>query len=64
MYKKFSNTQNSTPQPEQSAAYTVSVSVNPANGGIVSRNPNQANYKSGTRVNVMAAPAKGYTFTG
>jgi uncharacterized protein (TIGR02145 family)/uncharacterized repeat protein (TIGR02543 family) len=44
--------------------YTVAVAVNPANGGTVSRNPDQAHYAAGTKVSVTAIPASGYTFTG
>jgi uncharacterized repeat protein (TIGR02543 family) len=50
--------------PKQPANYTVTAAANPPLGGTVSRNPAQISYAPGTMVNVMAAPAKDYTFAG
>jgi uncharacterized repeat protein (TIGR02543 family) len=50
--------------PKQPANFTVTAAANPPNGGTVSRNPNQASYAPGTKVNVMATPAKNYMFAG
>jgi len=58
MYKAFSNDQRSKQK------YTVTATVNPPNGGSVTRNPDQTYYAAGTNVNLMAAPANGYEFTG
>jgi uncharacterized repeat protein (TIGR02543 family) len=43
---------------------TLTVDVNPANGGTVSRNPDKEAYVYGDTVNLTAAPEDGYTFTG
>jgi len=74
MYKTFIATQRATPKapatppaaaaPAAPVTYTVTANANPAKGGTVSRNPNQANYAPGTIVSVTATPANGYTFTG
>jgi len=73
MYKTFIATQRATPKtpatppaaaPAAPVTYTVTANANPANGGTVSRNPNQANYAPGTIVSVTAAPANGYAFIG
>lgn len=43
--------------------YTLTVTINPALGGTVVKNPNQANYDSGTTVQLTATANAGYTFT-
>jgi len=44
------------------AAYTLTVNVSPSDGGMVSRNIEKEDYKSGTKVTVTATPYPGYTF--
>ncbi len=44
--------------------YSLFVGANPASGGTVSRDPQEAAYTYGERVTVTAAPASGYSFTG
>jgi uncharacterized repeat protein (TIGR02543 family) len=63
MYQKFANSHISSPKPVDKL-YALTVNANPTKGGAVSRNPNQKNYTPGTNVNVMATPARNYTFTG
>ncbi len=43
--------------------YTVTVMANPANGGTVTKLPDQAIYTHGTSVTITATPAVGYHFT-
>jgi uncharacterized protein (TIGR02145 family)/uncharacterized repeat protein (TIGR02543 family) len=50
--------------PITPAAYTLTVTVSPAEGGSVSRNPNADSYNAGTRVTVAATPNNGYEFLG
>ncbi|HEY0608552.1 MAG TPA: T9SS type A sorting domain-containing protein, partial [Chitinophaga sp.] len=44
--------------------YSLTVTVSPAGGGTVNRNPNAASYAPGTVVTLTAVPASAYTFTG
>jgi uncharacterized protein (TIGR02145 family)/uncharacterized repeat protein (TIGR02543 family) len=44
------------------AAYTLTVNVSPVEGGTVSRDIEQPDYKSGTPVTITAVPNHGYTF--
>jgi uncharacterized protein (TIGR02145 family)/uncharacterized repeat protein (TIGR02543 family) len=46
------------------AYYGLTVGINPAGGGTVSRNPNQTRYKAGDSVRVTATVRDGYLFTG
>jgi len=62
MYSGFVSSQSS--RQVQRTRYTLEVSANPAEGGEVLRNPDREEYASGAKVNVMAMPATGYTFTG
>ncbi|MDR2591826.1 MAG: InlB B-repeat-containing protein [Chitinispirillales bacterium] len=80
MYKTFAASQSaaaprSTLSPAQIPAqspapkapettYAVTVAADPASGGYVTRNPNQARYAPGTRVNLMASANSGYKFSG
>jgi uncharacterized protein (TIGR02145 family)/uncharacterized repeat protein (TIGR02543 family) len=50
--------------PITPAAYTLTVTVSPAEGGTVLRNPNKASYTFGEPVTVTATAENGYTFTG
>jgi len=66
MYKTFANPQNSTSrsEPKPPVTHTITVTANPANGGAVSRNPNQTYYTFGMKTNLMVTPATGYEFVG
>ncbi len=44
--------------------YTLTVAASPTSGGSVTKNPNQAQYNSGTTVTLSATPAAGYQFSG
>jgi hypothetical protein len=46
------------------ATYALATPADPAGGGIVSRNPDEAAYLSGTSVTVAATPTAGYEFRG
>jgi uncharacterized repeat protein (TIGR02543 family) len=48
----------------QVATYTVSVAADPAEGGTVSKSPDQATYASGDQVILTATPAGDYLFVG
>ncbi|GBU23322.1 hypothetical protein R80B4_03239 [Fibrobacteres bacterium R8-0-B4] len=50
--------------PTTPAAYTLTVSISPVDGGTVSRDINAESYDAGTRVTVTAAPKPGYEFLG
>jgi uncharacterized repeat protein (TIGR02543 family) len=45
-------------------SYTLTVNINPADGGAVSRSPDKETYAYGDTVVLTAAPEHGYTFTG
>jgi uncharacterized protein (TIGR02145 family) len=63
MYRTFVSSQNSAPQQKPARpAYTVT--VNPTNGGYVSRNPNKTVYEAGEQLILTAAAYDGYAFTG
>jgi len=62
MYKTFANAHKSTQKTP--VTHTIAVTVNPANGGAVSRSPDQTYYAPGTSVSLTATPANGYAFTG
>jgi len=64
MYKKFLNTQNATRKQQPALNAYVVTAANPPEGGTVSRNPDQEEYAPGTTVNLTAAAAAGYKFTG
>ncbi|MEC9488114.1 MAG: chitobiase/beta-hexosaminidase C-terminal domain-containing protein [Halanaerobium sp.] len=44
--------------------YTLTVVANPANGGSIVVDPDQATYKYNTPVNLLAVPGTGYNFSG
>ena len=44
--------------------YTLTTTVSPSTGGMVTKSPNQSSYPSGTVVTLTAAPAAGYALTG
>ncbi len=44
--------------------YTLTTQANPAAGGTVAKNPDQAMYDHGTNVQITATPNASYTFTG
>jgi uncharacterized repeat protein (TIGR02543 family) len=48
----------------QPSRHTITAAASPPEGGSVTLDPNQANYAYGTNVNVKAAPAEGYAFSG
>jgi uncharacterized protein (TIGR02145 family)/uncharacterized repeat protein (TIGR02543 family) len=50
--------------PTTPATYTLTVTVSPAEGGTVSRNPNADSYNAGTHVTVTATPNNDYEFLG
>jgi uncharacterized repeat protein (TIGR02543 family) len=60
-YKTFAAAQNAIQKSRVN--YTITATVNPPNGGSVTRNPDRTYYTVGTNVNLMAAPANGYEFT-
>jgi hypothetical protein len=62
MYKNFVAAQN--PEPVKPVTYTVTVYVNPINGGTVRRNPNKVFYGAGEPLALEAHAAVGYEFTG
>jgi uncharacterized repeat protein (TIGR02543 family) len=62
MYKTFAAAQS--PAAKAAVTYDITATVNPADGGIVLRNPYKAGYEPGTKVTLTATPEKGYTFTG
>jgi len=69
MYKTFVTARNAARKPPAAPAapaapvtYTVTAAANPADGGAVSRSPNQTNYAPGTKVSLTAVPADGYKF--
>jgi uncharacterized repeat protein (TIGR02543 family) len=65
MYRTFVSTQGSVQKtPPPPSVYTIVTAANPPNGGTVARNPDQAEYESGTAVSITAVPADGYAFTG
>ncbi|MDR2693979.1 MAG: InlB B-repeat-containing protein [Chitinispirillales bacterium] len=66
MYKTFVSRRPAPKAPAAPVAvtHTVTATVNPANGGTVSRSPNQTSYESGAIVSITAVPANGYVFTG
>lgn len=44
--------------------YTIDITLSPAEGGTVSKDPDQAEYTKDTKVTLTAAPKDGYTFSG
>jgi len=58
MYKRFEDARKAP------ITYTITTTINPANGGTVSRDPDQISYTPGTVVSVTATPTSGYEFTG
>ncbi len=48
-------------QPNQ---YTITIQINPAGAGTVTKNPNQPAYTAGTQVILTATPNTGYQFSG
>jgi uncharacterized repeat protein (TIGR02543 family) len=62
MYKTIANIHN--PSPKSPIKYTLTVNINPADGGTVSRSPDKETYAYGDTVNLTATPEHGYTFTG
>jgi uncharacterized protein (TIGR02145 family)/uncharacterized repeat protein (TIGR02543 family) len=50
--------------PEILPTYTLTTSAEPADGGAVSRNPDETTFNAGDTVTVTAETASGYTFTG
>jgi uncharacterized repeat protein (TIGR02543 family) len=64
MYRTFAESVAKSSAPSAPVTYTITAVADPAYGGTVFRNPNQTNYAPGTPVNLMAAPASGYKFTG
>jgi uncharacterized protein (TIGR02145 family)/uncharacterized repeat protein (TIGR02543 family) len=50
--------------PVTPSTYTLTVTVSPAEGGTVSRDPNADSYNAGTHVTVTASPNSGYEFLG
>ncbi|MDR2693886.1 MAG: hypothetical protein LBB74_06690 [Chitinispirillales bacterium] len=57
MYRAFAKAQ--TP-----VTYSVTVNVNPIDGGVVYRNPNKELYEAGESVAISVTPAAGYAFAG
>jgi len=49
---------------KSTGAYTLTVNINPAEGGAVSRSPDKETYAHGDTVSLTATPEYGYTFTG
>ncbi|MDR2693256.1 MAG: hypothetical protein LBB74_03465 [Chitinispirillales bacterium] len=64
MYRRFEAKQGSPPKSAPPVAYTVTVSANPANGGVVSRSPDKTSYSAGERITITAIANGGYSFTG
>jgi len=65
MYKTFVNTQRPVRKtPVTPTARTVTVNVNPPNGGHVTRNPDKTEYDDGERLSLTASPYDGYAFIG
>jgi len=67
MFKSFAASQNLARKPAPAAAparHTLIAVPNPPAGGTVTRDPDQTYYPPGASVNVTAAPAAGYRFTG
>ena len=66
--KDSANAETETKAPDSSlkstGTYTLTVNVNPAEGGTVSRSPDKETYAPGDTVSLTAAPEYGYTFTG
>jgi len=56
----MSHEPSTSPTPEPTRSYTLSVSVNPSGAGWVS--PSAGEYESGAQVTLTASPATGYTF--
>jgi len=50
-------------QQVQAGQYTVTVLINPAGAGSVTKNPNQTSYTAGTQVTLTATANTGYTFS-
>jgi uncharacterized protein (TIGR02145 family)/uncharacterized repeat protein (TIGR02543 family) len=48
----------------QPVTYTLTTTISPNGGGIVTRSPDQASYAPGTQVTLMATAANGYAFAG
>jgi uncharacterized repeat protein (TIGR02543 family) len=57
MYRTFAKAQ--TP-----VSYSVTVNVNPIDGGAVYRNPNKELYESGESIAISVTPSAGYVFAG
>ncbi|MEM4368447.1 MAG: CIA30 family protein [Candidatus Anstonellales archaeon] len=49
-------------QQVQAGNYTLTVLINPAGAGTVTKNPNQTSYTAGTQVTLTAQANSGYTF--
>jgi len=65
MYKTFVNTQRPARKtPVTPTARTVTVNVNPPDGGHVTRNPDKTEYDDGERLSLTASPYDGYAFIG
>ena len=50
-------------QQVQAGQYTVTILINPAGAGTVTRNPNLPSYTAGTQVTLTATPNSGYQFS-
>jgi len=50
-------------QQVQAGQYSVTVLINPAGAGSVTKNPNQTSYTAGTQVTLTATANTGYTFS-
>ncbi len=66
MYKTFVSSQSITRSTKFDATeiYSVTVNVNPANGGYVTRSPNKTLYDAGEPLMLTATVYDGYEFTG
>ncbi len=47
---------------EEAQTYTLTVNVEPPEGGTVTKNPDKANYNDGEQVTLTATPSDGYSF--
>jgi len=65
MYKTFVSTQRPARKtPATAVTHTVAVTVNPSNGGAVTRSPNKTEYEAGEQLTLTASPYDGYAFAG
>jgi len=53
--------QGDEPPPER-VAYELTIGINPAEGGYVSRDPDYTDYEAGTQVTITAVPGNNYKF--